>query len=153
MTKNGRISVSGEITTWQGPSKETSRHNDHKRSIFRQKPESPKSFLNFFSKTDHFFQLPAFCLTEKYPDLTALLLPWTISLAQTIWTLKSARTNSNYFLGPKNDSNYLDVKLKVFKKKSNRDFRLVQNNTMGESCFIKFVRLRNQLARAAKHFG
>ena len=35
----------------------------------------------------------------------------------------------------KNDSNYLDVKLKVFKKDDNKEFRLVQNLQMGEAVY------------------
>ena len=53
----------------------------------------------------------------------------------------------------KNDSNYLDVKLKVFKKDDNKQFRLVQNLTMGEADFNQFMRLRNQLVNAAKKFA
>ena len=53
------------------------------------------------------------------------------------------------FSWSKNDSNYLDTKLKVFKK----DFRLVQNFTMGEANFNQFTRLRNQLDNAAKNFA
>ena len=52
----------------------------------------------------------------------------------------------------KNDSNYLDVKLKVFKKNDNKEFRLVQNLTMGEADFNQFMRLRNQLVNAAENF-
>ena len=42
-----------------------------------------------------------------------------------------------------NDSNYLDVKLKVFKKDDNEEFRLVQNLTMGEADFNQFMRTRS----------
>ena len=49
------------------------------------------------------------------------------------------------FFWSKNDSNYLDVKLKVFRKDDKKEFRLVQNVTMGEADFNKFMRLRNQL--------
>ena len=57
------------------------------------------------------------------------------------------------FSWSKNDSNYLDVKLKVFKKGDNKQFRLVQNLTMGEADFNQFIRLRNQLANAAENFA
>ena len=57
------------------------------------------------------------------------------------------------FCWSKNDSNYLDVKLKVFKGDDNRDFRVVQNLTMGEADFNQFLRLRNQLVIAAENFG
>ena len=49
------------------------------------------------------------------------------------------------FFWSKNDSNYLDVKLKIFKKDDNKEFRLVQNHTMVEADFNQFMRLRNQL--------
>ena len=57
------------------------------------------------------------------------------------------------FSWSKNDSNYLDIKLKVFKKDDNKDFRLAQNLTMGEADFNQFMRLRNQLVNAAKDFA
>ena len=53
----------------------------------------------------------------------------------------------------KNASNYLDVKLKVFKKDNNKEFRLVQNLTMGEADFNQFMRLRKQLVIAAEKFA
>ena len=53
------------------------------------------------------------------------------------------------FCWSKNDSNYLEVKFNVFKKGDNKEFRLVQNLTVGESEFNQFMRLRNQLVNAA----
>ena len=52
-----------------------------------------------------------------------------------------------------NDSNYLDVKLKVFKEDANKEVRVVQNLTMGETDFNQFMRLRYQLVNAAKNFA
>ena len=57
------------------------------------------------------------------------------------------------FSWSKNDSNYLDVKLKVFRKDDKKEFRLVQNLTMGEADFNQFMRLRNQLVNAADNFA
>ena len=57
------------------------------------------------------------------------------------------------FSWSKNDSNYLDVKLKVFGKDDKKEFRLVQNLTMGEADFNQFMRLRNQLVNAAENFA
>ena len=51
------------------------------------------------------------------------------------------------------DSNYLGVKLKVFKKIDNKEFRLVQNLTMREADFNTFMQLRNQLVIAADNFA
>ena len=53
----------------------------------------------------------------------------------------------------KNDSNYLDDKLEVFKRDDKRDFRLVQNLTIREADFKQFLRWRSQLAIAAENFG
>ena len=57
------------------------------------------------------------------------------------------------FSWSKNDSNYLDVKLKVFRKDDKKEFRLVQNLTLGEADFNQFLRLRNQLVNAAENFA
>ena len=57
------------------------------------------------------------------------------------------------FSWSKNDSNYLDVKLKVFKKDDNKEFQLVQNFTMGEADFNQLLRLRNQQVNAADNFA
>ena len=69
-----------------------------------------------------------------------------------MWTLANAKTFVQFSLS-KNDSNYLNVKLKVFKKDGNNDFRLVQNLTLGEADFSQFMRLRNQLVIAEENFG
>ena len=57
------------------------------------------------------------------------------------------------FSWSKTHSNYLDVKLKLIKKDDNKEFRLVQNLTMGEAYFNQFMRLRTQLVIAAKNFA
>ena len=57
------------------------------------------------------------------------------------------------FSWSKNDSNYLDVKLKVFRNDDKKELRLVQNLTMGEADFNQFLRLRNQLVNAAENFA
>ena len=57
------------------------------------------------------------------------------------------------FSWSKNDSNYLDVNLKVFRKHDKKEFRLVQNLAMGEADINQFMRLRNQLVNAAENFA
>ena len=57
------------------------------------------------------------------------------------------------FSWSKNDPNYLDVELKVFRKGDKKEFRLVQNLTKGEAAFKQFMRLRNQLVNAAENFA
>ncbi len=50
----------------------------------------------------------------------------------------------------KNSFDFLDVKLKVFKKDENKQFRLAQNLTMREADFNQFIRLRHQLVVAVR---
>ena len=53
----------------------------------------------------------------------------------------------------KNDSTYLDNKLRVFEREDkNSEFRLRQNLSMGEAEFNQFIRQRNQLVVAANNF-
>ena len=57
------------------------------------------------------------------------------------------------FFWIKNDSNYLDIKLKVFKRaEKNAESRLRQNFSMGEADFNQFFRQKNQLVVAADNF-
>ena len=57
------------------------------------------------------------------------------------------------FSWAKNDSNYLDIKFKVFKREDeNAEFQLRQNLSMGEADFNRFIRQRNQLVVAADNF-
>ena len=55
------------------------------------------------------------------------------------------------FSWSRNDSNNLDVKLKVFRKDDQKEFRLAQNLTKGEADFNQFMRLRYQLVNAAEN--
>ena len=57
------------------------------------------------------------------------------------------------FSWSKNDSNYLDIKLKVIRKDGKKEFRLVQNHTTGETDFNHFMQLKNQLVNAAENFA
>ena len=58
-----------------------------------------------------------------------------------------------HFSWTKSDSNYLDIKLKVFKRvDKNAGFRLRQNLSMGEVDFNQFIWQRNQLVVAADRF-
>ena len=53
----------------------------------------------------------------------------------------------------KNDSDYLKLNLKVFKREAkNAEFRLRQNLSMGEALFNQLIRQRNQLVVAADNF-
>ena len=53
----------------------------------------------------------------------------------------------------KNDSNYLEIKIKVFNSEDeNAEFRLRKNLSMGEADFNQFTRQSNQLVVAADNF-
>ena len=70
-----------------------------------------------------------------------------------MWTLARVKTDWDDFFWTKNDSNYLDIKLKVFKRDNkNADFRLRQNLIIGEAYFNQFIRQRNQLVVAGDNF-
>ena len=57
------------------------------------------------------------------------------------------------FSWSENDSNYLDSKLKVFKREVKKaEFRLSQNLSRGEADFNQLIRQRNQLVVAADNF-
>ena len=53
----------------------------------------------------------------------------------------------------KNNSKYLDVRLKGLKKDDKKEFRLVQNLAMGEVGFNQFMRSSNQLVNTAEKFA
>ena len=57
------------------------------------------------------------------------------------------------FFWTKDDSNYLDIKLEVFKiDEKNAEIRLRQNFSMGEADFNQSIRQRNQLIVTADNF-
>ena len=120
-----------------------------KKAYISKKIERPGHFPKFLLKNKHQFHLPAFLLIHAL--LTTLLRPWTNSVVPTLWTLENAVTDFIYCLGPKKDSSYLDIKLKVFKKNDN--FRLVQKSALGEAVFKQSVCLTIQLVIAAENFG
>ena len=57
------------------------------------------------------------------------------------------------FSKSKSQSSYLVVKLKVFNNIGIKDSLLVQKPEMGQAVFNQFMRLKNQLALAARNFG
>ena len=58
-----------------------------------------------------------------------------------------------HFSWSNNYSNYLVVKLKVFKKDDKKEFQLFENLKMGEADFNQLMRLGNQLVKEAKNFA
>ena len=67
--------------------------------------------------------------------------------------MANARTVFGQSYSSKNVFNYLDLKIKVFQKDDNKEFRLVQNITMGEADFNQFMRLRCQLVLATENIA
>ena len=57
------------------------------------------------------------------------------------------------FSWSENDSNHLDEKLNVFKEDDNKEFRPVQNLTMGDPDLNQFMRWRNQLVNWLEDFS
>ena len=57
-----------------------------------------------------------------------------------------------YFLGPKNDSNYLHKKVMLFGEEEQR-FCLLKHFLMGKSVLNQCKQLKNQLAVATNNFG
>ena len=109
-------------------------------------------------------QNPSLTLIFKSkPIPSATSIPFRSSMAYNTTASLDKLTCTNYvdfgkcqdrfghFSWSKNDSNYLDVKLKLFKKCDNKEFRLVQNLTMGEADFNQFMGLRNRLVNAAEN--
>ena len=119
------------------------------KAYISNKLERQSHSLKVLLENKHQFHLPAFLIIHAL--ITTLLRPWTNSVVPTLWTLENAVTDMIYCLGPKNDSSYLDIKLKVFKKEDN--FRLVQKSALGEAVFKQSVSLTSQLVIAAENFG
>ena len=133
----------------ESPYMEMSRDNDQKRCVYRERKAAPKSFFNFHSLKS----LSATSILSCSP----MAYNTTASLDKLTCTDYVDFGKSSDRFGriswSKNDSNYLDVKLKVFKRgHKSRVSRLKQNLPMGEADFNQFIRQRNQLVIAADIF-
>ena len=114
------------------------------------KVAAPKSFLYIHLQKSLFFQLPAFYFV--HPWLTILLFLDKLTCIDCV-DFGKCQHSFGWFSWSKKDSNYLDVKLKVFQKDDNKDFHRVLNVTMGEADFNKLKQFRNQLIIAVKNFA
>ena len=143
MTKKGK-----NLFIWKS---HESRDNDQKGCVYKSRNSTPKSFLTFFHKNKSL--LPATSFLSRSP----MSYNTTASLDKITCTdyvdFGKCQDKFGRFSWSKIDCNYLDVKLKVFRKDDKKEFRLVQNLTMGEADFKQFLRLRNQLVNAAKNFA
>ena len=83
----------------ESPYMEMPRDNHQKRCYICNDTQLQNQSLVSFTKTNYFFQLPAFYLV--HPWLTTQLLPWKSYFVPTIWILPTVKTDLDYFLGPK----------------------------------------------------
>ena len=130
---------------------EMSRDNGQKNSYLSNELQLQNHSLSFIHKT------------KSLPSTTLLLSRSPIAYNTTASLEKLTCTdyvdfdiNQDRFgkvSWSKNDSNYLDVKLKVFKKSDNKELQLVQILKMGETKFNQFLRLRNQLENTVENFA
>ena len=69
-----------------------------------------------------------------------------------MWFLANVKTDLDNVLVQQRFQ-LLGCKTQFFKKDDKKDFRIVQNLTMGEADFNQFMRLRNQPVNAAENFA
>ena len=130
---------------------EMSRDVDHKHAYISTERQLQNPSLTFIHKNKSLFSATSIlsCSPMAYNTTASL-----DKLSCTDYVdFDKCQDRFGRFSWPKNDSNYLEVKLKVFKKDDNKEFRLVQNLTMGEADFNQFMRLKNQLVNAAEKFA
>ena len=126
----------------ESPYMEKSCDNDQKNAYISNKRQLQIHSLTFIQKNRS--------LLSANSILSRSLMPYnaTASLDKLTCTnyvhFGKCQDRIGRFSWSKNDSKYLDVKLKFFKENDNKEFRLVQNLTMGEADFNQFTRLRNQ---------
>ena len=117
---------------------------------------------NLFNSNNHYFTLFSRIKLSFSPiQTTNLNLKWLTTLQKTLDKLActdyvdfgKCQDRFGRISWSKNSFDYLHVKLKVFKRDENKQFRLAQNLTMGEADFFRFIWLRNQLVVAVKDFS
>ena len=154
LPKKERSSIQGNVSDndqkrKESPYLEMSRDNDQKHAYMSNKMQLQNHSLTFIQK--HQKVLSATSILSR----STMAYDTTASLDKLTCTdyLDFGKCQDRFgrFSWSKNDSNYLDVKLKFFKKGDNREFRLVQSLTMGEADFNQFKRLRNQPVNAAEN--
>ena len=132
---------------------EISRDSDHRRSVYRQQLEAPKSFLNFPAQKSS--PRSATSVLSQQPKRTTNNTTASLDILTCTDYVDFGKCQDRFgqlYWSQKGSSN-LDVKLKVFKKNDKRDFRLVRNLTMGEGDFSQFMRFRNHLVFETESFG
>ena len=135
----------------ESPFMEMSRDNDQKHAFICYEIQLQNLSLTFFHNNKSL--LSATSILSHSP----VTYKTTASLDKLTYAdyvdFGKCQDRFGQFSGSKNDSNYLDVKLKAFTKDDNKEFRLVQNLRKGEADFNQFMRLRSQLVNAAENFA
>ena len=135
----------------ESPYVDKSLDNDQKRCVYRRRNAAKNPSSVFFHKNKSLHS--ATSILSRSP----MAYNTTASLDKLTCTdyvdFGNGQVRFRQFSWSKNDSNNLAVELKVFRKDDKKEFRLVQNLTMGETDFNQFMRLRNQLVSAADNFA
>ena len=124
----------------ESPYMEMSRDNDQKHAFISNETQLQNHSLTFIHKKTSL--LSATSILSRSPmayNTTALLDKLTCT---DYVDFDKCQDRFRQISLSKNDTNYLDVKLNVFRKDDKKEFRLVQNLTMGEADFYQFMRLR-----------
>ena len=130
-----------------------SRDNGQKRYVYNQQAAAPKSFFNIHSQKILILLLSATSIPSRSPkayNTTASLEKLTYTGCVDFGKFQDSFGRLSW---SQKDSNHLGLKLKVLKKNEKKEFRLVENVTMGEADFNQFMILRNQLVNAAENFA
>ena len=112
---------------------EKSRDNDQKNACISNEMQLQNHSFTFFHKNKSLFSAPIIlsCSPMAYNTTASLDM---LTCTDYVDFGKCQDRFGRVFRS-KNDSNYLDVKLKVFRKNDKKEFRLVPNLTMGEADF------------------
>ena len=133
------------------PYTEMSRDNDQKQAFISKEVQLQNHSLTFFHKNKSL--LSATSILSRSP-MTYHTKASLDKLNCTDYVdFGKCQDRFGQFFWSKNDSSYLDVKLKVFRKDDKKKFRLVQNLKVGEADFNQFMRLRKQLVNAAENIA
>ena len=134
----------------ESPYKETSRDNDQKHEDKCNEMQLQNHSSTFFHKNKSI--LSATSVLPRSPMVYNTTASSEKPTCTNYVDFGKCQDRFGQFSWSKNDSNYLDVKLKVFRKDDKKEFRLMQNLTMRVADFNQFMRLRNQLVKAAENF-
>ena len=107
-------------------------------SIFNFHPQKQITSSSYQFSISFTYGLQHYCF---FGQTNLYRLSWFWQIQRQIWTI---------FL-VQNESRYFNVKLQNFKNDDNKEFRLVQNLTMRETEFNRFMRLIYQLVNAAEN--